>query len=185
MRRFHFHIRQILEYLNGLDILDSFVPTVMDDKTRFDGINPAIVPDYFNQWARTACETEQGVSFKRTSRANTAQYRLCIMVDEEALLSDLNIPREKIDGYNDPSFVILIHGAWEPEFLTEEDLTGYHSPPLENNFESVKGSSTLEDVGWMNVCYDEAQIATSAYMCDSATWGDRYIRPPEITFNWA
>lgn len=66
---FHFHIRKTLEYYNGLDILDSFVPPVMDGKTRFDGINPSIVRDYFNQWARTACETEQGVSFKRASRA--------------------------------------------------------------------------------------------------------------------
>lgn len=106
------------------------------------------------------------------------------MVDEEALLSVLIIPPEKLDSYNNTGFVILIHGQWEPDFLTEEDLTGYHSPPPENNFESVKGSSTLEDVGWMNVCYDEAQIETSTYMCDSGIWGDRYIRPPEITFNW-
>lgn len=38
MSRFHHQTRRILEVFNGLDMLDSFVPTVMDDKTRFDGV---------------------------------------------------------------------------------------------------------------------------------------------------
>ncbi|PCG89192.1 Hypothetical protein PENO1_106090 [Penicillium occitanis (nom. inval.)] len=183
MRRLLFHVHQTLEYSDSLDLLDSFMPTVMDDKTRFDGVSPAIVRDYFNQWARTACETEQGVSFNYASRASSARYRLCLMVDEEALLSILNIPHEAVDGNNDTGFVILINGQWKPEFLTEEDLKAYHSPPPENNFEPVKGC-TLEDVGWMNVCYDRAQIVPSAYIRNSGIWGDWYIRPPEITFNF-
>lgn len=65
MRRFLGRVGKTLEYNDGLDILDSFVPTVMDDKKRFDGVTPAIVRDYFNQGARTACEAEQEVSFDR------------------------------------------------------------------------------------------------------------------------
>lgn len=38
--------------------------------------------------------------------------------------------------------------GWEPEFLSEEELDGYTSPPPDNNFEPVQGC-TLGDVGWM------------------------------------
>lgn len=165
MRRFLYHVRETLEYYDGLDMLDSFMPTVMDNKTRFDGVTPSIVRDYFNQWARTACETEQGVPFDRAQWANTARYKFCIMVDEEALQSVLDIPLEDVDDYNDTGFVILVNGRWEPELLSEEELEGYTSPPPENNFEPVQGC-TLEDVGWMKVCYDRAQIVTSAFMCN-------------------
>lgn len=110
MRRFLYHARETLEYYDGLVMLDSFVPTVMDDKTRLDGVTPSIVRDYFNQWARTACETEQGVPFNRAQWANTVRYKFCIMVDEEALQSGLDIPLEDVDHYNDAGFVVLVNG---------------------------------------------------------------------------
>lgn len=53
----------------------------------------------------------------------------------------------------------------------------------ENNFESVLGC-TLEDVGWMKVCYDQAQILASAFMRNGPDWQAQYRRPPEITFNF-
>jgi len=182
MRRFLYHVRETLEYYDGLDMLDLFVPTVMDDKTRFDGVTPSIVRDYFNQWARTACETEQGVPFDRAQWANTARYKYCIMVDEEALQSVLDIPPEDVEGYNNTGFVVLVNGRWEPRFLSEEELEGYNSPPQENSFEPVQGC-TLEDVGWMKVCYDRAQIVASAFMRDGFDWEAQYRRPPEITFD--
>ncbi|KAJ5123981.1 uncharacterized protein N7515_007806 [Penicillium bovifimosum] len=182
MRRFLYHVRDTLEYYDGLDMLDSFVPTVMDDKTRFDGVTPSIVRDYFNQWARTTCETEQGVPFDRAQWANTARYKFCIMVDEEALQSVLDISPEDVVRYNDTGFVVLVNGRWEPRFLGEEELGGYTSPPQENNFEPVQGC-TLEDVGWMKVRYDRAQIVASAFMRNCLDWELQYRRPPEITFN--
>jgi hypothetical protein len=46
MRRFLFHVRRTLEDYDGLNMLDSFMPTtVIDDKPRFDGVTPAIVRD--------------------------------------------------------------------------------------------------------------------------------------------
>ncbi|KAF7136733.1 hypothetical protein CNMCM5793_006051 [Aspergillus hiratsukae] len=183
MRRFLHHVRDTLEYYDGLDMLDSFVPTVMDDKTRLDGATASIVRDYFNQWARTACETEQGVPFDRAQWAHTARYRLCIMVDEEALQSVLDIPLEDLDAYNETGYVILVNGRWEPGFLSEEELEAFTSPPPENNFEPVLGC-TLEDVGWMKVCYDRAQILASAFMRNGPDWQAQYRRPPEITFNF-
>ncbi|KAF7167045.1 hypothetical protein CNMCM5623_000519 [Aspergillus felis] len=139
----------------------------MGHKTRFDGVTPSIVRDYFNQWTRTACETKQGVPFDRAQWANTARYKFGIMVDEEASQSVLDIPLEDIDDYNDTGFVILVNG----------------SPPPKNNFEPVQGC-TLEDVGWMKVCYDRAQIVTSAFMRNGLDWEAQYRRPPEITFNF-
>lgn len=182
MRRFLSHVRQTLEIHDGLDMLDSFVPTVIDDKKRLDGVPPSIVRDYFNQWARIACETEQGVPFDCAMREMAVRYNVCIMVDEEALQSVLDIPLEDVDGYNENGFVILVNGRWEPYFLSEEELEGYTSPPQENNFEPVQGC-TLEDVGWMKVRYDQAQIVASAYMRDDSGWNAEYRRPPEIAFN--
>ncbi|KAJ5150890.1 uncharacterized protein N7482_010142 [Penicillium canariense] len=181
MRRLLYHVRETLYCNDGLDMLDSFVPTVVDDKRRFDGVPASIVRDYFKRWARTACETEQGVPFARAQSAYTARYKSCIMVDEEALQSVLDIPPEKVDGPSSTGFVILVNGMWKPEFLSEEELEGYNSPPPENNFEPVQGC-TLEDVGWMKVPYDRAQINTSAFMRDSPAWNAAYRRPPEIPF---
>jgi hypothetical protein len=87
MSRFLHQVRTTLGIHDGLDMLDSFVPTVMDDKTRFDGVTPYTVRDHFNEWAYTACEAEQGVPFTRAQLSKTARYGLCIMVDEEALRS--------------------------------------------------------------------------------------------------
>ncbi|KAL1853846.1 hypothetical protein Plec18167_007167 [Paecilomyces lecythidis] len=183
MRRFLYRIKKTLESYDGLDMLDSFVPPVMDDEIRFDGVTPSIVRDYFNQWAHTACEIEQGISFDHAQRAAAARYKFCIMVDEEALQSVLDIPLEDINGYNKTGFVILVNGRWKPEFLSEKELEGYISPPPENNFEPVKGC-TLEDVGWMKVLYDRAQIVTSSFMRNGPEWEAQYRRSPEITFNF-
>ena len=43
--RFLYHVRQTLEYHGGLDMIDSFVPIVIEDKKRFDGGIPSIVRD--------------------------------------------------------------------------------------------------------------------------------------------
>ncbi|EED14970.1 conserved hypothetical protein [Talaromyces stipitatus ATCC 10500] len=131
------------------------------------------------QWARTACETEQGIPFDRAQW--NPWYRLCIMVDEETLQSVLDIPPEDVDSYNSTGFVILIDGTWQPYLLSEEDLEGYISPPPENDFEPVQGC-TLEDVGWMKVHCHRAQIVASAHICDGGDWEREYSRPPEIGF---
>ncbi|KAJ5940136.1 hypothetical protein N7516_000304 [Penicillium verrucosum] len=87
------------------------------------------------------------------------------MVDEEALQSVLDIPREDVEGYNNTGFVVLVNNRWEPRFLGEEELEGYTSLPQDNDFEPVQGCM-LEDVGWMKVCYDWAQTVASVFMHD-------------------
>jgi hypothetical protein len=173
MRRFPHHVRVTLETYDGLDMLDSFVPTVMDDKARFDGATPSMVRDYFNEWARTACEAEQGVPFDWAQWCHTARYRVCFMVDEEALQSVLDIPLEDLDAYNGTGYVILVNCNWEPGFMSEEEF------PPDDGYEPVYGC-TLWDVGWMKACYDRAQILASGYMCDAPDWWVGYRRPPEI-----
>jgi hypothetical protein len=110
MRRFLGHVRKILEYNDCLDMLDSFVPTVIDDKKWFNSVTPAIVRDYFIQLVRVTCGTEQGVTFDRAWSAVLARYKLCFMLDDEVLQSVLNIPSDDVMGWNQASHVILIDG---------------------------------------------------------------------------
>lgn len=67
--RFMGSVRTELESDDGLDMLDSFRPVVMEDARRFDGATPDQIRDAFKEWARVACETEQGVPYKRAEWA--------------------------------------------------------------------------------------------------------------------
>lgn len=172
--RFLHQVWSTLKDHDGLDMLDSFMPTVMDDKTQFDGVTPYTVRDHFNKWASTACEAEQGVPFTLAQWSNTARYGLCIMVEEEALQSVLDIPLEELDTYNETGFVILVNGRQEAERGEEES-----DELVEDDFEPLHGC-TLEDVGWMKVRYGQAQIMGSAHMGNGFCWEREYRRPPQI-----
>ncbi|KAJ5317415.1 hypothetical protein N7508_001923 [Penicillium antarcticum] len=178
--RFMGSVRTELESDDGLDILDSFRPVVMEDARRFDGATPDQIRDAFKEWARVACETEQGVPYKRAEWAYSARYRLCIMVDEEALQSVLDIPTEDLEAYNTTGFVILINGRWPPEWDPEELAAG--GGP-DDGHEPVYGC-TLDEVGWMKVRYGEAQTGASSRMTDDGDWSVEYRRPPAIGFHF-
>jgi hypothetical protein len=174
LRRFLGRVRKTLEYYEGLDMWDSFRPTVMEDKSRFDGATPTQIRDAFKEWARTACETEQGVTYERAEWAYGARYRLCILVDEEAVRSVLEIPEERLDKLNTTGFVVMINGRWVPEIAEGEDD--------DDEYEPLYGC-TREDVGWMKVHYDRAQIVASTTMRDGSDWDLEYRRPPAICFD--
>ncbi|RAH81634.1 hypothetical protein BO86DRAFT_389384 [Aspergillus japonicus CBS 114.51] len=111
MSRLLYRLRSRLEhYYDGLDMLDSFQLTVMDDKARFDGANPDAIRGHFDEWAPAACEAEQGILPTVARYMCIARYGLCIMVDEEALRSVLAIPHEDLDTRSSTGFVILVHG---------------------------------------------------------------------------
>ncbi|RAL08483.1 uncharacterized protein BO97DRAFT_408310 [Aspergillus homomorphus CBS 101889] len=175
MSRFRHQVRSELESHDGLDLLDSFALTVVDDR-RFDGATPDTVRTHFNEWAARACVTEQGVPFSRAQWSRTARYGLFIMVNEEAMRSVLDIPPEDLDGYNQTGFVILVNGRRDAERWDGED-----AEPLEDDFEPLYGC-TEEDVGWMRVRYGEAQVTGSARMESGFNWEREYRRPPEIGF---
>lgn len=60
MARFLRPVPKFLEYYNGLDLLDRFAQTVLEDQS-FEGATVAVLRDYFNQWATTALLEERGV----------------------------------------------------------------------------------------------------------------------------
>jgi hypothetical protein len=60
MARFLRPVPKFLEYYNGLDLLDKFAPTVLEDRS-FEGATVAVLRDHFNQWATTAPREKQGV----------------------------------------------------------------------------------------------------------------------------
>ncbi|CAI7653923.1 unnamed protein product [Penicillium bialowiezense] len=173
--RFMGSVRTELESYDGVDMLESFRPVVMDD-ARFDVATPDQIRDAFAEWARGACETEQGVPYNRAESAFSARYRLCIMVDEEAMQSVLDIPAEDLDKYNTTAFVILINGRWPPLFDAEE-LAARGRP--DNDHEPVYGC-TAEEAGWMKVRYEEAQIGVSSRMAQGGDWSMEYQRPPAM-----
>ncbi|KAL4815674.1 hypothetical protein BDW67DRAFT_185676 [Aspergillus spinulosporus] len=90
LRRLNFCVRDTLERYNGLDLLESYAPIVLQDKA-FDGTTLAI-RDHFKQWVTTASEQEQGVPWEEAQRAELPRYKFCVVVDEEVLQSVFSIP---------------------------------------------------------------------------------------------
>lgn len=176
LSRFLHKVRTSLESCDGLDLLDSFRPTVMDDKTQFDGVTPNSVRDHFNRWSATACEAEQGVPLTDYRWHSAARYGLCIMVDEESLRSVLDIPLESLDEWNNSGFVILVNGRHEVDRASIEESD---EKIEDDDYEPLHGC-TYEDVGWMKVCYDMAQVYACAHLGASSWWEEDYRRPPEI-----
>ncbi|GCB20113.1 hypothetical protein AAWM_02998 [Aspergillus awamori] len=176
MSRFLHLVRTSLESYDGLDLLDSFRPTVMDDKTQFSGATPDSVRDHFNGWSTTACEAEQGVPLTDYRWHSTARYGLCIMVDEEALKSVLDIPYEKLNVWNDTGYVILVNGRHEVDHASIKES----DEKIENDdYEPLHGC-TYEDIGWMKVYYGMAQVYACAHLGASSWWEEDYRRPPKI-----
>jgi hypothetical protein len=76
-------------YYDGLDMCNSFRPTVIEDKNRFDGVTPALIRDAFKRVVSDSFGDRAEGIYERAEWAYTTQGRLCIMVDEEALRSVL------------------------------------------------------------------------------------------------
>ncbi|KAE8383973.1 hypothetical protein BDV23DRAFT_177414 [Aspergillus alliaceus] len=176
MARFLHHVTKSLEFYNGLDLLDSFAPTVFEDRS-FNGVSTAFLRKHFQEWAVTAPEKEQGVD--NTCFPESGRYRFFIMVDQEALESVLGAP--DLEDSNKYGFVRLVNGFWEPQELDEDELAAYgvSSQSELKQYEPVEGC-TLEDVGWMKVLYDEAETWAFLHVCDTFDWLTYYKRPPGI-----
>ncbi|KAJ5198118.1 uncharacterized protein N7498_007235 [Penicillium cinerascens] len=163
-----------LKCYNGLDLLDSLAPTVMEDSS-FEGAATATLRGYFNKWATTAKHLEQGVPLDQKHYAQSGPYRYFLMVDQEALESVLNEPNLK---FSKSAFVRLVDGQWEPEVLDEEELEALGGPPEE--FEPLEGC-TLEDVGWMKIPFGDSEFTGFVwFQCNTNGWDMFYLRPPEM-----
>lgn len=51
MARFLSAVPEYLEFYSGLDLLDTFTPTVLEDPS-FEGATVATLHEHFNQWAK-------------------------------------------------------------------------------------------------------------------------------------
>ena len=176
MTRFLYHVRHSLDFYNGLDLLDSFAPTVFEDRS-FDGATTALVRKHFQEWAATAPPVEQPIGYSDYPEAG--RYKFFLMVDQEALESVLSVPDpEECDS---DGFVRLVNGFWEPEVLDADELAerGVSSQSELEQEEPLEGLTML-DVGWMKVCYSDAQTWGYLSMLDGFRWLTYYQRPPLI-----
>ncbi|KAL4903352.1 hypothetical protein BDW74DRAFT_168904 [Aspergillus multicolor] len=186
LRRVNFTVRRTLEEYNGLDMMDSYEPIVMEDKD-FDGAITSAIRDHFKQWVVTACEREQGIPWKLAQNAKSPRYNFCIMVDEEALQSVLSTSApDNPTGHaeiNKTAYVKLVNRKW-PGYLAEyvdEELA--EIPDEDDHQEPIEGCK-LEDVGWMKVLYDYVQLDATLGMHSTDDWRVQYYRPPEVGFQF-
>ncbi|KAL6233115.1 hypothetical protein BDW75DRAFT_232220 [Aspergillus navahoensis] len=166
MARLYDSVTELLELDNGLDILDSYAPTVLQDPF-FAGATTATLRAHFRKtWTPAAFEEENpGLSMDILPAAEAERHRFFIMVDQEALESVLRTPG--VDGTtNLTGFVRLVNAEWEPQAESEgnsvsQDGDSDGDADEDDKLVPLEGS-TAEDVGWMNVLYDHAQL--TAYL---------------------
>ncbi|RAH72533.1 uncharacterized protein BO66DRAFT_317093, partial [Aspergillus aculeatinus CBS 121060] len=170
MSRLLFHIPEKLKPFGGLDLLDTFRPTVLQDPS-FDGASPAYLREHFEKWAAAAAREEHGMTLENARIRTTSRYRFFIQVHQEALESVLSAPdpTDPESSLNKTGFVRLVNSEWDPEEQNSADDTDY--PPMEG--------CTLPNVGWMNLLYDDAEL-NAFYELNNFHWDDYYKHPPAI-----
>lgn len=169
LARFLNAVPDYLEFYSGLDLLDTFYPTVFEDPS-FDGATVVTLRKHFKQWAKSSLKEEQGV--REDYYARTGRYRFFIMVDQEAMESVLSAAE---DDY-ETGFVRMVNAEWKPEVFDEEDIANGNIPPPEEPLEGC----TENDVGWMKVCWGYVELPGFHKVCDWEDWEAYYTRPPEI-----
>lgn len=169
MAHFLSAVPDYLEFYSGLDLLNTFAPTVLEDPS-FEGATVATLRKHFKQWAKASLKEEQGVP--EDYYARTGRYRFFIMVDQEAMESVLSAAE---DDY-ETGFVRMVNAEWKPEVLDEEDIANGDVPPPEEPLEGC----TEKDVGWMKVCWGYVELPGFHKIRDWEDWEAYYTRPPEI-----
>ncbi|RDW74282.1 uncharacterized protein DSM5745_06944 [Aspergillus mulundensis] len=177
MRRLRFCVTETLKQHNGLDLLGSFAPTVLED-ARFDGASTSTVREHFKQWVVAACQEEQGVPWQDAQYAQSPRYRYCLMVDQEAMRSVLDAEMDELMWVDEGAYVRLIRREWPDSEDEDQDEELAGAPSVLDDSEPIEGCA-MDDVGWMRVRADRAQIEAHVHMPD---WRTQYRRPPEIAF---
>ncbi|TPX15256.1 uncharacterized protein E0L32_004533 [Thyridium curvatum] len=175
------YARETLEYYKGLDILDRFQLTVVEDKTEFDGATTSTVRQHFREWA-SAPDTvahDQGVDGAQPGLSQ--RYRYCIRVDAEALDRIAAATADLEEGVDDTDddigdednecFVDLVWKEWEPSV----------PDPREMPMEAIEGC-TRPDVGWMRVGVRGAVVEMYEALRDQNAWYTEYRRPYEVVY---
>ncbi|KAJ6092404.1 hypothetical protein N7467_004373 [Penicillium canescens] len=167
-------VSEDLKGSNGLDLLDTFAPTVLEDPS-FEGATVATLREHFHQWKKTALKEEQGVSEDYTPK--NGRYRFFIAVNQEAMESVLNTPLGGFEEYKS-GHVRIVNAEWKWTFVPEEDSEDEDiSEPEE--FEPHEGC-TEDDVGWMNIRWRIVQLTGFHKITEIDDWQAYYVRYPGI-----
>jgi hypothetical protein len=183
MRRYRRLVSCSLEYYGGLDMLESFEPTVHEDRLLFEGAASATIREHFQKWALRTVQEEGGASAELIKFYNihATRYRFCMFVDEDALQSVLQAQLE--DCLSKTAYVALLDGWWKPESLEDydaEELEAYGPQgPIDDDHDPVEGC-TQHDVGWMKVLFCDTGLDGFHRLENKSDWKSFYVRPFEI-----
>ncbi|SMY27337.1 unnamed protein product [Zymoseptoria tritici ST99CH_1A5] len=173
LRTFRSELEFDLEFLGGLDILDSNPFTVLEDRDLFDGASAAVVRDHFNAWALAAPEREQGTG--AGGWGGSPRYNFCVQIDERCLRSILD---GNHGGAQSEGFIKLIRGSWQPDPRADRLRA---SDPVQNlpAYDDVDGC-TAYDIGWAKI-RQEKYLAFFCALQNQNFWQSGYKRPPLVS----
>jgi hypothetical protein len=177
MARFLSSVRESLEFYSGLDLLDTFTPTVFEDPS-FEGATVATLREHFHRWKKTAMKEEQGVD--EDFIPDSGRYRFFITVDQEAMESVLSAP-EGADIYKS-GFVRIVNAEWKwTDVPPEEDSMIEDGDDIDDpeEFEPLEGCIE-HDVGWMNIRWRPIGLTGFYKLRNDNDWESFYLRYPEI-----
>lgn len=161
MNRLRFYIRETLVFENGLDMLESLIYHVFEDRTQFDGAHPADVREHFRQWALTAPQEEQGPG---AQARQLQRYRYCVHVNQEALQSVLAGEAPPGDSLGD-GFVNLVC----------LDTRGGRRA------ESIEARNGDErELCWMRIAYHGLMAGWYSQFRKQGSWFTEYRAPPQV-----
>ncbi|KAJ5436236.1 hypothetical protein N7445_007121 [Penicillium cf. griseofulvum] len=166
-------VSEDLKEYSGLDLLDTFAPTVLEDPS-FEGATVATLREHFHQWKKSALKEEQGVSEDYTP--TSGRYRFFITVDQEAMESVLNTPLGVFEEY-ELGHVRMVNAKWKWTYVPEEDSED--EDISEPEFEPLEGC-TEDDVGWMNIRWRIVQLRGFHKITEIDDWETYYVRYPGI-----
>lgn len=131
MARIYGAVKEYLELCNGIDMLHSFAPTVIQDRAAFEGATTAVVREHFvNTWVPGVFPEENpDLDIDILRNAEAGRYRFFIMVDEESLRSVLEVEEDSI---RHAGFVRLVQADWgskRPNAVDDEEEE--EIPPVE------------------------------------------------------
>ncbi|EMC93415.1 hypothetical protein BAUCODRAFT_76236 [Baudoinia panamericana UAMH 10762] len=160
-------IDNTMQFYNGMDLMDKFRLTVMEDRAHYDSQQPWDIREHFSDWAATAPEREQGVEDK-TGFGLSVRYRYCIFIDKETQDSIVdNVPILDRGTLTDTAFVKIVSKNWMPGF-------GATRP----EYEEELGEDA--DFGWMMVQASGVASFLFYYLRDANAWHSAYRPPPII-----
>jgi hypothetical protein len=175
MARFLSSVWESLEYYSGLDLLDTFTPTVFEDPS-FEGATVATLREHFHQWKKTALKEEQGVG--ENYIPESGRYRFFITVDQEAMESVLSAPEDDYES----GFIRIVNAEWKWTLVPpEEDSMIEVGDEIDDpeEFEPLEGC-TEYDVGWMNMRWRVVALPGFWKLRENDDWQTYYLRSPDI-----